>query len=93
MINPTVQQALDASGKLIEVAQHAVNHGECKIDFDLANDLITLISRYHSLERRIDSEQAKRLNNIANTIDLNYHLVQLSPQVAEDIRYVTGKSE
>jgi|HubBroStandDraft_5_1064220.scaffolds.fasta_scaffold157363_1 hypothetical protein len=33
----------------------------------------------------------RRLNEIADTIDFNYHLVQLTPQVAEDIRMLTAR--
>ncbi len=33
----------------------------------------------------------RRLNKIADTIDRNYHLVQLGPQVAEDIRTLTAR--
>lgn len=33
----------------------------------------------------------RRLNEVADMIDLNYHLVQLSPQVAKDIRTLTAR--
>lgn len=36
-------------------------------------------------------EAQRRLNKVADTIDLNYHLVQLSPQVAKDIRTLTAR--
>jgi hypothetical protein len=42
-------------------------------------------------------EEAKdaqsRLGKMAETIDQNYHLVQLTPQVAEDIRIMIGRLE
>lgn len=41
-------------------------------------------------QREADEAQ-RRLNEIADTIDLNYHLVQLSPQVAQDIRVLTAR--